>query len=96
MILTNDVIVGESAKGRLSVDPLELDQIGPASIDLHLGNEIRVVEGGPPGIGGWLEGRSLPGRHPQGAVESYRLTVQHGVFHDVAGESRELRRSPEA
>ncbi len=47
MILTRDVILREIAAGRLTIDPLEPDQIGPASIDLHLGDEIRVMEGGP-------------------------------------------------
>ena len=50
MILTHDVILNEIASGRLVIDPLEPDQIGPASIDLHLGDEIRVMEGGPPVI----------------------------------------------
>ncbi len=101
MILTRDVILAEIAAGRVVIDPLVPDQIGPASIDLHLGDEIRVMEGGPdvvdvtddadyrtitrvrplvgpyvlkpgetihgltrerirlpPGIAGWLEGRS--------------------------------------
>jgi dCTP deaminase len=47
MILTRDVILREIAAGRLAIEPLEPDQIGPASIDLHLGEEIRVMEGGP-------------------------------------------------
>ena len=47
MILTHDVILAEIAKGRLVIDPLSPDQVGPASIDLHLGDEIRVIEGGP-------------------------------------------------
>jgi dCTP deaminase len=47
MILTRDVILREIASGRLAVDPLASDQVGPASIDLHLGDEIRVMEGGP-------------------------------------------------
>lgn len=47
MILTRDVILREIAAGRIAVDPLVDDQIGPASIDLHLGDEIRVMEGGP-------------------------------------------------
>lgn len=50
MILTRDVILQELASGRLVIDPLEPDQVGPASIDLHLGDEIRVMEGGPPVI----------------------------------------------
>jgi dCTP deaminase len=47
VILTHDVILREIASGRLVIDPLEPDQIGPASIDLTLGDEIRVMHGGP-------------------------------------------------
>ena len=47
MILTGDVIRHEIASGQIIISPLALDQIGPASIDLHLGDEIRVMEGGP-------------------------------------------------
>src|SRR4029079_2039203 len=50
VILTHDVILKEIASGRLVIDPLEADQVGPASIDLHLGDEIRVMEGAPPVI----------------------------------------------
>jgi len=46
MILTREAILRELAAGRLAIDPLSDDQIGPASIDLHLGNEIRVMESG--------------------------------------------------
>ena len=47
MILTCDVIRHEIDSERLVIDPLSFDQIGPASIDLHLGDEIRIMEGGP-------------------------------------------------
>lgn len=47
MILTHDVILREIAAGRLAIEPLDPKQIGPASIDLHLGDEIRIMEGGP-------------------------------------------------
>jgi len=43
MILTHDVIRREIDAGRIVVEPLLPDQIGPASIDLHLGDEIRVM-----------------------------------------------------
>jgi len=46
MILTREAILRELAAGRLTIDPLTDDQIGPASIDLHLGDEIRVMESG--------------------------------------------------
>lgn len=45
-ILTRDVILRELDEGRLEIDPLERDQVGPASIDLTLGDEIRVIEAG--------------------------------------------------
>jgi dCTP deaminase len=45
-ILTRDAILRELEAGRLRVDPLEPDQVGPASIDLTLGREIRVLEPG--------------------------------------------------
>ena len=47
MILTRDVILREIAAGRLAIDPLRPEQIGPASVDLHLGDEIRIIAGGP-------------------------------------------------
>ena len=50
MILTHDVILAEIAAGRIEIDPFSADQVGAASIDLHLGDEIRVMEGGPPVI----------------------------------------------
>jgi|SRR5688572_12346422 dCTP deaminase len=45
MILTHDAILAEIAAGRIAIDPLEPDQVGPASIDLHLGDDIRVMRG---------------------------------------------------
>src|SRR5262245_11039599 len=47
MILTRDVILREIAAGRVAIEPFDASQVGPASIDLHLGNEIRVMEGPP-------------------------------------------------
>lgn len=46
-VLTRDVILAEMAAGRLALDPFSPDQVGPASIDLTLGDEIRVIEPGP-------------------------------------------------
>jgi len=45
-VLTRDVILAEIDAGRLRVDPLARDQVGGASIDLTLGDEIRVMNGG--------------------------------------------------
>ncbi len=41
MILTHDVIRAEMAKGNIKIEPLSPDQVGPASVDLHLGNTFR-------------------------------------------------------
>lgn len=46
MILTHDVIQHEIEAGRVVIDPFFADQVGPASIDLHLGDEIRVMHAG--------------------------------------------------
>jgi len=45
-ILTREVILAEIRAGRLVIDPFSAEQVGPASIDLTLGDEIRVIEGG--------------------------------------------------
>ena len=46
MILTCDVIRREIEAGRVMIEPFFADQVGPASIDLHLGDEIRVMHTG--------------------------------------------------
>lgn len=47
MILTHDEILAEIDSGRIVVEPFERDQVGPASIDLHLDDEIRILDEGP-------------------------------------------------
>ncbi len=42
-VLTRDAILRELESGRLRIEPFCVDQIGPASIDLHLGSELRVL-----------------------------------------------------
>lgn len=49
-VLTRDAILAEIEAGRLIVDPFATDQVGPASIDLTLGEEIRVIEAGAEAI----------------------------------------------
>lgn len=46
-VLTRDAILAELAAGRLRIEPLAPGQVGPASIDLTLGDEIRVIVPGP-------------------------------------------------
>jgi dCTP deaminase len=45
-VLTREAILREIESGRVVVEPFSLDQVGPASIDLTLGEEIRVIEAG--------------------------------------------------
>jgi dCTP deaminase len=41
-ILTHDEILKEVASGNILIEPFYPDRVGPASVDLHLGNEFRV------------------------------------------------------
>ena len=41
-VLTRDAILAELESGRLEISPFEPDQLGSASVDLTLGDEIRV------------------------------------------------------
>jgi dCTP deaminase len=45
-VLTRDAIRAELDAGRLVISPFAEDQLGAASIDLTLGDEIRVFDGG--------------------------------------------------
>ena len=45
-VLTRDAIFAEIDAGRLKLSPFSRDQVGAASIDLTLGDEIRVIEAG--------------------------------------------------
>ncbi len=49
-VLTRDAILAEMEAGRLVIDPFAADQVGPASIDLTLGDEIRVIVPGAEAI----------------------------------------------
>lgn len=43
-VLTREAIRRELDAGNMRIEPWSDDQLGPASIDLTLGNEIRVIE----------------------------------------------------
>jgi dCTP deaminase len=45
-VLTRDAILAEIDAGRLVIRPFQQDQLGAASVDLTLGDEIRVIESG--------------------------------------------------
>ena len=44
-VLTRDAILAELDSGRLVIDPWSDDRLGAASVDLTLGDEIRVFDG---------------------------------------------------
>ena len=43
-VLTREAILSEIDEGRLVIEPFDRDQIGAASVDLTLGQEIRLIE----------------------------------------------------
>ncbi len=43
-VLTREAILAEIDAGRLRIEPFATDQVGAASIDLTLGDQIRVIE----------------------------------------------------
>ena len=43
-ILTRDVILGLIQSGEIEIDPYSEDLVGPASVDLRLGNDFRVFK----------------------------------------------------
>ena len=45
-VLTREAILAEMRAGRLVIDPFEPEQLGAASVDLTLGDEIRVIDAG--------------------------------------------------
>lgn len=45
-VLTREAILAELRSERLRIEPFSPDQVGAASIDLTLGDEIRVIDGG--------------------------------------------------
>jgi dCTP deaminase len=49
-VLTRDAILRELEMGRLRIEPLTPEQVGPASVDLTLGDEIRVLQPGADAI----------------------------------------------
>ena len=90
MILTRDAIRREIDAGRVVIEPFALEQIGPASIDLHLGDEIRVMHEGrepvPVTDDVVFDG---PLQHARGKAEFVDLTAQFLSAHRA---TRLLRR----
>jgi len=43
-ILTKDEIFKEIKAGNIEITPFKRDRVGPASIDLHLGNEFSMFK----------------------------------------------------
>lgn len=43
-VLTRDEILKEMERGNIRITPFSPDQVGPGSVDLHLGSEFRVFD----------------------------------------------------
>jgi dCTP deaminase len=43
-VLTREAILQEIRLGNIEIDPFTEDQVGPGSVDLHLGNEFRAFK----------------------------------------------------
>lgn len=43
-VLTRDAILQEIRLGNIEIDPFSEDQVGPGSVDLHLGREFRAFK----------------------------------------------------
>jgi dCTP deaminase len=105
-VLTRDVILREIRSGRLRIEPFELDQVGPASIDLHLGRELRVprpIQNGPIPVSDEVEPRVesdrvvleepfvlLPGRTVHGVTRE-RVILPPDLCGWIEGRSRIAR-----
>ena len=50
MILSDKTIQEMLAAGTLKIDPMEREQVQPASVDIRLGNTFSIVEDSPSGI----------------------------------------------
>lgn len=50
MVLSDGEIIGLLEEGSLCIEPLEQEQIQPASVDIRLGNTFCVLEDTPGGI----------------------------------------------
>ena len=50
MILSDKTILEMLAAGTLKIDPMEREQVQPASVDIRLGNTFSIVEDSPSGI----------------------------------------------
>lgn len=44
MILTRDKILEEVKRDNIKIEPFDKNQVGPASVDLHLGNRFRIFK----------------------------------------------------
>ena len=81
-VLTRDAIHSEIESGRLVVDPWSPDQLGAASIDLTLGDEIRVIDAGPAPIEVLEEADYRDHTHVRSLAEPYVLepgVTIHGI-----------------
>jgi dCTP deaminase len=85
-VLTRDAILAEIDAGRLRIDPFSREQVGPASIDLTLGDEIRVIEPGGEMIDIRDDSDYRRHTHVQSLAEPFVLlpgATVHGITREV-------------
>ncbi len=75
MILSGDAIRKEIKAGRIKINPFSLDQIGPASIDLTLGEEFRT----------FIRGKARVTEETE--VSAYTKSVKQKTYVLAPGES---------
>ena len=92
-VLTRDAILAELDAGRLAIDPFVRDQLGSASIDLTLGDEIRVFDTGRAPIDLDDEADYRAHTRLQSLEEPYVLhpgSTVHGITRERIGLPRNL------
>jgi len=92
-VLTRDAILAELEAGRLAIDPFVRDQLGSASIDLTLGDEIRVFDTGRAPIDLDDEADYRAHTRLQSLEEPYVLhpgSTVHGITRERIGLPRNL------
>jgi len=92
MILTRDVILEEVRSGNIVVDPFDPALVGPASVDLHLGDEIRVMRtnGDPVDITDETDDPDYTERRP---LDEPFLLLPGSTIHGITREKITLARN---
>ena len=89
MILSDKTIEKLLAEGSLAIEPLEPEQIQPASVDIRLGDTFGIVEDTPSGIVG-PGGRDRLQDDPHRPLHPAAGPVRAGNHHGVRAPGRDL------